>query len=279
MVSIPRVVIAAANSSAGKTTIATGLMAALRSSGRVVAGFKVGPDFIDPGYHTLATGRPGRNLDVVLTSEQLVPRLFLHGVTRPTPADVAIVEGVMGLFDGQLGRDGHGSTAHVARLLDAPVVLVVDAAGSSRTAAAAALGLRHFDPRVRIAGVVVNRVASERHAAELAAVFERAGLPVLGTVPRSAAIAAPSRHLGLVPAAERAESAATIKALATHIAAHVDLDALLDLAATAGPLQATAWDPAHVVRPVADRPVIGLLAGRAFTFRYPETAELLAAAG
>ncbi len=279
MVSIPRLVVAAANSSAGKTTIATGVMAALCASGRVVAGFKVGPDFIDPGYHTLATGRPGRNLDVVLTSEQLVPRLFLHGVTRPTPADVAIVEGVMGLFDGQLGRDGHGSTAHVARLLDAPVVLVVDAAGSSRTAAAAALGLRHFDPRVRIAGVVVNRVASERHAAELAAVFERAGLPVLGTVPRSAAIAAPSRHLGLVPAAERAESATTIEALSAHIAAHVDLDALLDLAATAGPLQAKAWDPAQVVRPVAGRPVIGLLAGRAFTFRYPETAELLAAAG
>ena len=177
MVSLPRLVIAAANSSAGKTTIATGLMAALRASGHEVAGFKVGPDFIDPGYHALATGRPGRNLDPVLTSDELVPQLLLHGARVPRRADIALIEGVMGLFDGRLGRDGFGSTAHVARLVDAPVLLVVDAAGSSRTAAAAALGLRGFDERIRIAGVVVNRVASPRHAAELAGVFEAAGLP------------------------------------------------------------------------------------------------------
>lgn len=279
MVTMPRLVIAAAASSAGKTTIATGIMAALWSSGREVAGFKVGPDFIDPGYHALATGRPGRNLDAVLTSEELVPQLFLHGALTPTPADIAVVEGVMGLFDGQLGRDGFGSTAHIARLLDAPVVLVVDAAGSSRTAAAAALGLRRFDPRVRIAGVVVNRVASERHAAELAGVFETAGLPVLGIVPRNADIAAPSRHLGLVPAAERAESAATVEALAAHIAAHVDLAAMFELASSAHKLDAHPWDPAPVVTPVDRRPLVGVMAGRAFTFRYAETSELLAAAG
>ncbi|MGB4891557.1 MAG: cobyrinic acid a,c-diamide synthase, partial [Propionicimonas sp.] len=131
MVRLPRLVIAAAASSAGKTTIATGLMAALRAAGHEVAGFKVGPDFIDPGYHALATGRPGRNLDPVLTSEELVPRLLLHGASVPRPADLAIIEGVMGLFDGQLGTDGRGSTAHVARLVSAPVLLVVDAAGSS----------------------------------------------------------------------------------------------------------------------------------------------------
>ncbi|HEY3408442.1 MAG TPA: AAA family ATPase, partial [Propionicimonas sp.] len=186
MVTLPRLVIAAAASSAGKTTIATGLMGALRAAGQVVAGFKVGPDFIDPGYHALATGRPGRNLDAVLTSEELVPQLLLHGADVPEPADLAIVEGVMGLFDGQLGRDGFGSTAHIAQLITAPVVLVVDAAGSSRTSAAAALGLRAFDERITIAGVIINRVGSPRHAAELAAVFEQAGLPVLGTVPRNA---------------------------------------------------------------------------------------------
>ncbi len=332
MVTLPRLVVAAAASSAGKTTIATGLMGALRAAGHEVAGSKVGPDFIDPGYHALATGRRGRNLDAVLTSEELVPRLFLHGAgeqsslspdppdtpierveTRsiggsgprsaapslrraarhegqPRPADIAIVEGVMGLFDGQLGRDGFGSTAHIARLIEAPVLLVVDAAGSSRTAAAAALGLRAFDlpslspgPRPGvfplIAGVIVNRVASSRHAAELAAVFERAGLPVLGMVPRNAGISAPSRHLGLVPAAERGESAATVAALAAHVAEHVDLDAVRQLAATAPDLDTGPWDPAAVVTPVTGRPLVGIMAGRAFTFRYAETEELLRAAG
>ena len=279
MVTIPRLVVAASASSAGKTTIATGLMAALRAVGREVAGFKVGPDYIDPGYHGMATGRPGRNLDAVLTSEALVPTLFAHGVLTPTPADVAIIEGVMGLFDGQLGRDGFGSTAHIARLLGAPIVLGVDASGSSRTAAAAALGLRTFDPRVRIAGVIVNRVASARHASELATVFQRAGLPVLGMVPRTSAITAPSRHLGLVPAAEREESAATVAALAAHIAEHVDLDAVMALAATAASLDVVPWDPATVTSRVLGRPRVGVLGGRAFTFRYAETTELIEAAG
>lgn len=279
MVTLPRLVIAASASSAGKTTIATGLMGALRAGGRRVAGFKVGPDFIDPGYHALATGRPGRNLDAVLTSEELVPRLLLHGAAVPEPTDLAIVEGVMGLFDGQLGRDGFGSTAQIARLIAAPVVLVVDAAGSSRTAAAAALGLRAFDERITIAGVIINRVASARHAGELGAVFEQAGLPVLGTVPRNAGIAAPSRHLGLVPAAERRQSAATVAALAAHIAEHVDLDAVWQLARTAPALDVAAWDPTEVISPVVGRPVVGLMAGRAFTFRYAETEELLRAAG
>lgn len=279
MVSIPRLVVAAAASSAGKTTVATGLMAALTAQGDVLAGFKVGPDFIDPGYHTLATGRPGRNLDPVLTSEELVPRLFLHGAASPAPADVAVVEGVMGLFDGRLASGGFGSTAHVARLLEAPVLLVVDAAGSSRTAAAAALGLRDFDPRVNVAGVVVNRVASPGHGRELSDVFDAAGLPVLGLIPRSGKIQAPSRHLGLVPAAERGESRATVEALAEHIAAHVDLEAVRALAASAPDLAATPWRPDDVVGRVAGEPLVGVLAGRAFTFRYAETTELLLATG
>ncbi|WP_028709611.1 cobyrinate a,c-diamide synthase [Propionicicella superfundia] len=279
MVSLPRLVVAAAASSAGKTTIATGLMGALRDAGHEVAGFKTGPDFIDPGYHALATGRPGRNLDAVLTGEDLVPRLLVHGATFPARADLAVVEGAMGLFDGQLGGEGAGSTAHVARLIDAPIVLVVDAAGSSRTAAASALGLRAFDPSVRISAVVVNRVGSPRHAAEVAGVFERAGVPVLGMVPRSRSIVAPSRHLGLVPAAERRESAATIEALAAHVAEHVDLGAVVDVATSAPDLDVVAWDPAAMVAPVAGRPLVAVLAGRAFTFRYAETTELLAAAG
>ena len=210
MVTMPRLVIAAATSSAGKTTVTTGLMAALTAQGHPVAPFKVGPDFIDPGYHALATGRAGRNLDPVLTSVEAIPALFRHGFLTPQPAELALIEGVMGLFDGRLGTAGEGSTAHIARLLSAPVLLVVDASGSSRTAAAVALGLRAFDPRIAIAGVVVNRVASERHGAEIAREFDAAGLPVLGLVPRNAGVSAPSRHLGLVPADERRESAATI---------------------------------------------------------------------
>ena len=138
---LPRIVVAAPASGHGKTTLACGLMAGLRRRGLAVAPAKVGPDYIDPGYHWLAAGRVGRNLDPVLVGEELVPRLLLHGALVPSPARVAVVEGVMGLFDGRLGGDGFGSTAHVARLIDAPVVLVVDGAGSSRTAAAAALGL------------------------------------------------------------------------------------------------------------------------------------------
>ncbi|MFT4297159.1 MAG: cobyrinate a,c-diamide synthase [Micropruina sp.] len=279
MVTTPRLVVAAAASSAGKTTVATGLLAALRGRGLRTAGFKIGPDFIDPGYHTLATGRPGRNLDPVLVGEELIPGLFAHGVATPEPADLAVIEGVMGLFDGRLGTDGEASTAHVARLLRAPVLLVVDAAGSSRTAAAAALGLRAFDPRIDVAGVIVNRVASPRHGAELARVFEQAGLPVLGVLPRNAGIAAPSRHLGLVPASERLESRATIDALAAHLADHVDLDAVRELAGLAGELDVPAWDPAAVMSAVAGAPLVGVLAGRAFTFRYAETTELLRAAG
>ena len=275
----PRLVIAAAASSAGKTTVTTGLLAALADRGIEAAGFKVGPDFIDPGYHALATGRPGRNLDPVLVGEDRIVPLLLHGFATPRPARIGLIEGVMGLFDGRLGTEGFGSTAHVARLTRSPVLLVVDAAGSSRTAAAAALGLAGFDPRIRVAGVLINRVASPRHGAELCGVFEAAGMPVVGVLPRDARVAAPSRHLGLVPAAERAGSAATIAALAEHVAAHVDLDAVLALADTAPTLPGPAWDPASSVRPVAGTPRVAVFGGRAFTFRYPETTELLAAAG
>ncbi len=276
---LPRLVIAAAASSAGKTTVTTGLLAALTSRGVRAAGFKVGPDFIDPGYHALATGRPGRNLDPVMVGQERIAPLFLHGCRVPAPADIAIVEGVMGLFDGRLRTGGQGSTAHVAKLITAPVILVVDGAGSSRTAAAAALGLAAFDPNVQVAGVIVNRVASPAHGAELSQVFADAGMPVLGVLPRDPQIAAPSRHLGLVPASERLESAHTIAALARHVGAHVDLDAVQALARGAAPLAVEPWDPADEVTPVAGRPRIAVFGGRAFTFRYAETTELLEAAG
>jgi len=275
MVSIPRVVIAAPASGHGKTTVATGVMAALASRGTRVAPFKVGPDYIDPGYHTLAAGRPGRNLDPFLCGEELIAPLFEHG---SADTDIAIVEGVMGLFDGQLGTGGFASTAHVARLIDAPVLLVVDARHTSRSVGALVLGMASFDPAIRIAGVVLNQVGSPRHEAEIRDSLVPLGVPVLGVLPRNLDIEAPSRHLGLVPAAERDD--AGIQAMGAVVAEHLDLDELRRIAGMAGPLAATPWDPAAVVTPPSDlRPVVAVAGGRAFTFRYPETDELLRAAG
>lgn len=276
----PRLVIAAPGSSHGKTTVATGLMGALRAEGLEVAGFKVGPDYIDPGYHALATGRPGRNLDPHLCREDQVLPLFLHGLVAPRPADVAVVEGVMGLFDGQIGGDGYASTAHVAGLLSAPVVLVLDISSVSRTAAALVHGLHTFDPAVRLSGVILNKAGSVRHSDEVVRALEATGLDVLGVLPRNAGIEAPSRHLGLVPAAERDGAAHSIALLAAQVAEHVDLRRVLALAHGAPPLTGPAWCPEREVRPPSPaRPVVAVAAGRAFTFRYAETDELLRAAG
>ncbi len=269
--SLPRVVIAAPASGHGKTTVATGLMAALRRSGHVVSGHKVGPDYIDPGYHSLATGRPGRNLDPRMVGEERIVPLLLHGAAD---ADLAVVEGVMGLFDGQIGGRGFASTAHVAALTASPIVLVVDASHASRSMGALVAGMRTFDPSVTIAGVIVNKVGSDRHARE---VVEAIDAPVLGVISRDDGIVAPSRHLGLVPMAERDDAAAALDRLSERIARTVDLSAVADIARTAPPLDAEPWTPpAHT--PIR-APRIAVAGGRAFTFRYAETEELLTAAG
>src|ERR687893_3095094 len=268
------IVVAAPASGAGKTTIATGLMAALRRRGTVVAGFKVGPDYIDPGYHALATGRPGRNLDPVLVGEQRIAPLAAYGAAG---AQVTIVEGVMGLFDGRTGTPGHGSTAQVAALLLAPVLLVVDVRGQGRSLAALLHGFRSFDPEVRITGVVLNQVGSARHEQVCRDACAEVGLPVLGALRRDDALAMPSRHLGLVTAAEHAAAVRVVRRWADAVAAQVDLDAVLSLAATLP--AALRWDPAVELVAAAGEPVIAVAGGSAFTFGYPEHAELLAAAG
>ena len=286
---VPRLVIAAPASSSGKTTVACGLMAALRAAGLAVSGHKIGPDYIDPGYHALATGRPARNLDPFLCgADRLVP-LFAHGARG---ADVAVVEGVMGLFDGTdpgtgegAGDPGFGSTAHVARLLGAPVVLVIDAASMGRSAGAVAAGFARFDPRTRVAGAILNRVASSRHEQLLRGGLAAAGIRVYGAIRRAAQVAAPSRHLGLVPAAERSAAATDAMArLAALIKESCDLPGLLALARGAPPLPGKAWDPALALvlaaAPAAvPGPVVAIAGGPAFTFSYTEHAELLAAAG
>ncbi|GLW28123.1 cobyrinate a,c-diamide synthase [Actinoplanes regularis] len=275
MVTIPRVVIAAPASGHGKTTVATGLLAAFARRGVPVAPFKVGPDYIDPGYHALAAGRPGRNLDPVLVGEELIGPLFAHGSRG---AELAVVEGVMGLYDGRTGAGETGSTAQVAALLAAPVILVVDAAAQGRSVAALVHGFRSFGT-VRLAGVILNRVGSDRHEQLLRDACEEVGTPVLGALRRADAVAAPSRHLGLVPAAERrAEALASVDALAELIAGSVDLDAVAAVARSAPSLPATPWTPASA-DPVPGRPTVALAGGPAFSFAYAETAELLAGAG
>ena len=279
MVALPRFVVAAPATGQGKTTIATGLMAALRRSGQEVSGHKIGPDYIDPGYHALACGRPGRNLDPHLVGEERVVPLLLHGARG---ADVAVIEGVMGLYDGRVGGRGFSSTAHVAALTRTPVVLVVDISRSSRSIGAVVHGMATWDPSVDVAGVILNQAGSPRHAAE---VRESIGLPVLGVVPRDPDLATPSRHLGLVPAAERGEAADVVDRLAQRIAETVDLDAVLALARSAPDLDVEPWAPGLVTvaarppRPTTAAPVVAVAGGRAFTFRYAETAELLEAAG
>ncbi|MEU1248027.1 cobyrinate a,c-diamide synthase [Micromonospora arida] len=280
--SLPRVVVAAPASGHGKTTVATGLLAALRRRGLTVSPHKVGPDYIDPGYHALAAGRPGRNLDPFLVGADRIAPLLRHGASVPTPADIAVVEGVMGLHDGAVGRRDYASTAHVARLIEAPVLLVLDTTAQGRSAAALTLGMAAFDPAVRIGGVILNRVGSPRHETLLRDALAEVGVPVLGAVTRAAEVAAPARHLGLVPVAERApESVAIVTALAELVEATVDLDAVLDLARSAPPLTTPAWDPVAAVGGPAgvERPRVALAGGPAFTFSYAETAELLTAAG
>ncbi|WP_225809093.1 cobyrinate a,c-diamide synthase [Streptomyces spinosus] len=281
--SVPRLVIAAPSSGSGKTTVATGLMAAFAARGLAVSPHKVGPDYIDPGYHALATGRAGRNLDAYLCGPELIAPLFLHGARG---CDLAVVEGVMGLFDGAAGEGELASTAQVAKLLRAPVVLVVDASSQSRSVAALVHGFASWDPEVRVGGVILNKVASDRHEQLLREALDAAGVPVLGALRRAEQVDVPSRHLGLVPVAERRAAAVdAVAAMAAQVVRGCDLEALEALARSAGALPGgsapwTPEPPAHDDPSAGGRgPVVAVAGGPAFTFSYAEHTELLAAAG
>ena len=297
--STPAVVIAAPSSGSGKTTVTTGLIGALRAAGHRVAPFKVGPDYIDPGYHAVAAGRPGRNLDPNLVGAERIAPLFAHGAAG---ADIAVVEGVMGLFDGRIvdsdsgngtggspggdaGSLGVGSTAHVASIIGAPVILVVDAAGHSQSLAAVLHGFLSYDPSVSIAGVILNRVGSPRHEMVLRQAAARVGLPVLGVLRRHPSLTVPSRHLGLIPAAERnADAVAAVNAMTAHLRGALDLPAIVAAARGRAVPDAAAWSAAEAVAPYrpaasAGSPVIAVAGGAAFTFGYAEHAEMLTAAG
>jgi len=266
-------VVAGVSSGVGKTTVATGLMAALRRRGLTVAAAKVGPDFIDPGYHALATGRPGRNLDSWICGEEAIGPLARRAAAG---ADLLVVEGVMGLFDGAADGAPEASTASIARLLQAPVVLVVDASAMSGSVAALVHGYATWDPRVRVAGVVLNRVGSEGHAEMLRDALAPLGVPVIGALPRDPALTWRDRHLGLVPVAEQPDSVRrSLDRLAATVAASLDLGAVSDLAARAAPLSVE--EPRM---PEAGAPArLAVAAGPAFTFVYRDNLEAFASAG
>jgi cobyrinic acid a,c-diamide synthase len=275
---IPRIVISGAASSVGKTTITVGLIAALRKRGLIVQPFKCGPDYIDPSYHERAADRPCRNLDAwMLDDAQL-----LEGFSRACrDADVAVIEGVMGLFDGCDWHEDRASTAQIARLLGAPVILVVDIGGAARTAAAVVLGCLHFDPLLALRGVVLNFAGSEGHAKGCAeAITAVTGLPVLGWLPRQTAFAIPERHLGLVPGGEHMNSDALIADIAAEVGRRFDVAAVEDMARTAAELPCAA-EPAPIARPAqrSGRPLLAVARDAAFCFYYPENLELLSEAG
>jgi cobyrinic acid a,c-diamide synthase len=225
---IPRIVIAGASSNVGKTTITAGLIAALRQQGLIVQPFKCGPDYVDPSYHERAAGRPCRNLDTWMLSDTQLLESFARACQD---ADIAVVEGVMGLYDGSDWHDERGSTAQIAKLLNAPVLLVFDISGSARSAAAAALGYKHFDPAVAIRGVVLNFAGSEGHAQGCAEAIERATtLPMMGWLPREMQLQIPERHLGLVPGGEQIDSDALIAQMAVAVSARFDVDGIVGVA-------------------------------------------------
>ena len=310
---IPRIVIAGASSNVGKTTITAGLIAAFRQKGLTVQPFKCGPDYVDPSYHERAAGRPCRNLDTWMLSDSQLLESFARACQD---ADIAVIEGVMGLYDGSDWHDERGSTAQIAKLLNAPVLLVFDISGSARSAAAGVLGYKSFDLAVAIRGVVLNFAGSEGHALGCAGAIQSAtSLPMVGWLPREMQLQIPERHLGLVPGGEQVDSDALIAQMTAAVTARFDIDGIASMARaavarvgapTAGAEAASTradrgvsgdWAapsvPAHLLSvndgdagrargasPAASRrPVLAVARDEAFCFYYPENLELLAEAG
>jgi len=266
----PGLIIAAPRSGAGKTTVTLGLLRALRRRGHRVQPFKCGPDYIDPAFHEVAAGRPSYNLDSWAMGAGLIATL---AATASVNAELSVVEGVMGLFDGAAarGQSGSGTTADLASLLGWPVVLVLDVTGQTETAAAVALGCAGYQDDIDIAGVILNRVASARHLSLMAPAFERTGLPVFGAILRDQGIALPERHLGLVQAREIADIDRHLDRLADVVDAAVDIDAIQRSARPAKLPSPSDDERSNVSKyplpPPGQR--IALAQDRAFSFMYP----------
>jgi len=276
----PRLLVSAAHKSSGKTTVSIGLCAALRAQGLAVQPFKKGPDYIDPMWLAQAAGRDCFNLDPYLSGREEIGATFArHAAT----ADISIVEGNKGLYDG-LALDGSDSNAALAQMLGLPVLLVIDAHGMTRGIAPLILGYQAFDRNIRIAGVVLNKLGGSRHEAKLRAVIEHyTGVPVLGALACEPGLSLTERHLGLMPAAELEDAAERVQALGRRIAAQVDLQRVIDLSQSAEPLPSArcvaAQSTARWSAPVPDWVRIGIARDRAFGFYYPDDLAALRAAG
>lgn len=269
-----RLVIAGTGSGVGKTTLTIGLMAALRNKGYAVQGFKCGPDYIDPSYHTAVTGRVSRNLDSWMLNHDIVKEVFCRG---SKDADISVIEGVMGLYDGKSPLTNEGSTAEISMILDAPIILVVNCQSMARSAAAVVKGFQCFTPGIQIVGVIANKVGSEGHYKLVKdAIEQECSVPVLGFLKREDLIEIPERHLGLIPSIERGELEPLFDSLADLVTANIDLDKLMELS-TSKPVAYNGSLFPSTPKPKQVR--IAIAKDAAFNFYYPENLELLEAYG
>ena len=274
---IPRLVIGGTSSGVGKTTLTAGLIAALRERGLRVQPFKCGPDYIDPSYHSLAAGLPCRNLDSWMLSQESLIELFTHATRE---ANIAVVEGVMGLYDGRNGLESAGSTAEIAIWLRAPVILVMDVAKMSGSAAAIALGYHQLDPEVNLGGVILNNVGSSNHLRWVTeAVEKKAGVPVFGYLPKKAEVRLPERHLGLVPTAEIRELSEYMERIREQVESTVDVAAILRLADMTEPLPPVTEGKLFPPKAESVQVTIAVAQDEAFNFYYQDNLDLLAAWG
>jgi cobyrinic acid a,c-diamide synthase len=269
---VRKIVIAGTTSGVGKSTIATAIMYALKSKGFVVQPFKVGPDFIDPSYHTFVTGRQSRNLDIWMMRKDGVLQCFNSSCFD---AHVAVIEGAMGLFDGVSGKNDFGSTAHVARLLNAPIILVIDAAKAARSIAATALGFIAFSKSLKIAGVILNNVAGEKHASFIRDAFAlKIKIPIVGTIVRNKEISMGERHLGLIPTAELEDrKKKAIIDSAKYVSEQIDLDKIVPV------LNERQSNDVHNIQFTAQLPTsklnVAVALDESFNFYYAENLEAL----
>ena len=258
-VNIPRVVIAATQSSSGKTTVVTGILRALKNKGLNVQPYKVGPDYIDPSYHGMAAGRKGHNLDTWLVDESMINDLF---VQESKDADIAIIEGVMGLYDG--GKNGVSSTAQLAKKLNAPVILVINVQSMGDSAAAIALGFKLYDSDVNLAGVILNKLGSLTHKALIEEAMKKINVPVYGAIFRDDSVHMPERHLGLTPVGEN-NAREVIEKISEKIAQEVYLDEIIELAKTAPAIEVEEFEAENIKKDIT----IGIAQDKAFSFYYP----------
>ncbi len=279
---IPRIMIAGTHSGVGKTTITTAVMASLARAGYKVQPYKVGPDYIDPTYHTMVTGNKSRNLDAWILGEDNVYRLF---IVSAAGSDIALIEGVMGVYDGSSGTAEKGSSAHIAKLLKCPVILIVDVKSMARSAAAMVLGYKAFDPDLNIAGVILNRIGSERHLKMVKEAIEYyCDIPVVGYVRKNARLELPSRHLGLVPTIEGGELPEIVNSLSSEVREGIDINLLMEIARGAQNLTpALERDPSMTMRgdiqaqhqSGSGKVRIGIAFDEAFSFYYQDGLEAL----